>query len=82
MLSRHSLSLRRLKHWPLRITPERLLFDKALALACDLNHLAYDCFHLLLADLMGTALVTADRKFANKVATPARVVFMTDFLKA
>ena len=64
------------------MVPERRLFDRAVALACYLPHPTFDCFYLALADLMGTALVTADQKFANKVADPARVVFVTDFLKA
>ena len=66
----------------LRIAPERLLFSRAIELACQLNHPAYDCFYLALADLLGTAVVTADQRFANKVADPARVVFVADFLKA
>ena len=66
----------------LRIAPERLLFSRAIELACQLNHPAYDCFYLALADLLGTAVVTADKRFANKVADPARVVFVANFLKA
>ena len=64
----------------LRVAPERLLFSHAIELACQLKHPAYDCFYLALADLLGTAVVTADLKFANKVADPARVVFVTDFM--
>ena len=66
----------------LRIAPERLLFSRAIELACQLNHPAYDCFYLALAELLGTAVVTADQRFANKVADPVRVVFVVDFLKA
>lgn len=54
----------------------------AIALACDLGHSVYDCMYLALADSLDTAVVTADQKFANKVADPARVVFVADFLKA
>ena len=46
------------------------------------EHLLYDCLYLTLADSLDTAVVTADQNFANKVADPARVVFVTDFLKA
>ena len=72
----------RLRSAALKPMPDELLLDAAIALACDLKHPVYDCVYLALADSLGTALVTADQKFANKVADPARVVFVTDFLKA
>ena len=62
--------------------PDELLLDAALALACELKHPVYDCLYLALADSLETAVVTADQKFANKVADAVRVVFVTDFLKA
>ena len=62
--------------------PDELLMDEAIRLACDFGHPVYDCLYLALADSLETAVVTADQKFANKVADPARVVFVTDFLKA
>ena len=60
---------------------ERLL-DVPIVLACELKHPVYDCLYLALANSLETAMVTADQKFANKVADPARVVLVTDFLKA
>lgn len=66
----------------LRVVPERLLFSQAVDLACEWNHPAYDCFYLALAELLGTAVVTADQRFANKVADRTRVVFVADFMKA
>ena len=62
--------------------PDELLLDAAVALACDLKHPVYDCLYLALADSLETAVITADQKFANKVADPARVVFVADFMKA
>ena len=62
--------------------PDELLLNAALALACELKHPVYDCLYLALTDSLETAVVTADQKFANKVADPARVVFVADFLKA
>lgn len=62
--------------------PDELLLDAAVALACDLKHPVYDCLYLALADALETTVVTADQKFANKVADPTRVVFVADFLKA
>ena len=66
----------------LKPMPDELLMDEAIRLACDFGHPFYDCLYLALADSLDTAVVTADQKFANKVADPARVVFVTDFLKA
>ncbi len=62
--------------------PDEWLLGTAIELACELKHPVYDCMYLALADSLETAVVTADQKFANKVADPARVVFVTDFLKA
>ena len=62
--------------------PDEWLLDAAIALACELKHPVYDCLYLALTDSLETAVVTADQKFANKVADPARVVFVADFLKA
>jgi predicted nucleic acid-binding protein len=75
-------SVRRLRLALLTPMPDELLLDAALALACELKHPVYDCLYLALADSLETAVVTADQKFANKVADPARVVFVADFLKA
>ena len=66
----------------LKPMPDELLMDEAIRLACDFGHPVYDCLYLALADSLDTAMVTADQKFANKVADPTRVVFVTDFLKA
>lgn len=62
--------------------PDELLLNSAIGLASELSHPVYDCLYLALADSLDTAVATADRKFANKVANPARVVFVADFLKA
>ena len=66
----------------LKPMPDELLMDEAIRLACDFGHPVYDCLYLALADSLDTAMVTADQKFANKVADPTRVVCVTDFLKA
>ena len=66
----------------LKPMPDELLMEVAIRLACDFGHPLYDCLYLALADSLDTAVVTADQKFATKVADPARVVFVADFLKA
>ncbi len=75
-------SARGLRSAMLTPVPDEWLLDAAIELACELKHPVYDCMYLALADVLETAVVTADQKFANKVADPARVVFVTDFLKA
>ena len=72
----------RLRFAALKPMPDELLLDVAVGLACDLKHPVYDCLYLALANSFRTALVTADQKFADKVADPSRVVFVADFMKA
>lgn len=47
--------------------PMRALFPRAAELALDLNHPAYDCFYLALAEAEGAPLVTADERLAAKL---------------
>jgi predicted nucleic acid-binding protein len=57
-----------------RMTP---LTVRALDLSLKLDHPAYDCFYLALAETRGSDLVTADGAFLRKVAdarvTPIRI---------
>ena len=75
-------ALDQLMRAPIQLAALRDLVAGAHRLALEIDHPSYDCLYLALADSLDTALVTADQKFANKVADPARVVFVTDFLKA
>jgi predicted nucleic acid-binding protein len=45
-----------------------LLLPAAMRMAAELGHSIYDCFYLAAALLRDTTLVTADRRFASKVA--------------
>lgn len=45
-----------------------ILLPTAMRMAGELGHSIYDCFYLAAALLRGVALVTADRRFAAKVA--------------
>ena len=67
---------------PLRVHRDRWLLQRATDLACLLAHPVYDCYYLALAEILETTVVTADRKFVNKVADRTRAVFVTDFLQA
>ena len=48
----------------LAIKPLRL---RALQIASELRHPAYDCFYLALAEMRDAKLVTADRRFAARL---------------
>ena len=43
------------------------LATRALAIADELRHPAYDCFYLALAEVRDARLVTADRRFAARL---------------
>lgn len=47
--------------------PSMALADRAFTLAVGLEHPAYDCFYLALAERRGVAMVTPDDKFVRKV---------------
>jgi predicted nucleic acid-binding protein len=49
------------------IVPTRRLAPRAAALARELNHPAYDCFYLALAEEQNLVLVTADRRLITRV---------------
>ena len=49
------------------IVPTKRLAPRAGALAWELNHPAYDCFYLALAEEQNLPLVTADRRLINRV---------------
>ena len=49
----------------LAIEPLRM---RALEIATELKHPAYDCFYLALAEARDARLVTADRRFAQRLA--------------
>ena len=59
-----------LPRWFAELCPAALLRNRAFALANTLNHPAYDCFYLALAQLREAKLVTSDGHFYRKaVAT-------------
>jgi predicted nucleic acid-binding protein len=56
------LAARWLLHVPMAVYDSAGLLDEALALALRLQHPAYDCFYLALAQRIDAPLVTADRR--------------------
>ncbi len=54
-------------HSPLQLTPSLLLHQRALDIAIELRHPAYDCLYLACAERVGGTVVTADRTLLRKV---------------
>ena len=53
------------------LVPTSVLKDRALAIAIELRHPAYDCFYLTLAERRNSSLVTADDRLMRRcVGTP------------
>ena len=50
------------------LVPTSALRDRALAIAMELRHPAYDCFYLALAERSTSPLVTADEKLIRRCA--------------
>ena len=44
------------------------LVDRAASISSELDHPIYDCLYLACAEAAGSALVTADRRFADKAS--------------
>jgi predicted nucleic acid-binding protein len=60
------------------LCPLAPLAERALAVAEELRHPAYDCFYLALAEAKEARLVTADRRFAQRLAgTPWQTLTTT-----
>jgi predicted nucleic acid-binding protein len=55
----------------LRTLPSTPLLSNAFAIAAELKHPIYDCVYVAAAIAAGRLLVTADKKFAAKLATSA-----------
>ena len=50
------------------LVPSLVLKDRALAIALELHHPAYDCFYLALAERRECRLVTADDRLLTRLA--------------
>ncbi len=48
------------------LVPASMLKDRALAIAIELRHPAYDCFYLALAEQRNARLVTADERLLRR----------------
>ena len=63
---------RLLAHADIEIVPARPLIEAAIEIALSLDHPAYDCLYLALAELRDMPFVTADIRLLNKAASTAR----------
>ena len=61
------LCARLLQRADIEIYPTRHLLEAATQLAIDLNHPAYDCLYLALANANGWQFVTADERLLRKI---------------
>ena len=50
------------------LVPTSVLKDRALAIAIELRHAAYDCFYLALAERSTSPLITADQRPIRRCA--------------
>jgi predicted nucleic acid-binding protein len=53
------------------LLPLAPLAERAVVLSRTLAHPVYDCFYLVLAELRGTRMVTADRRLISRIAGTA-----------
>jgi len=71
-----------LPRWFSELVAMESLAIPAVALARRLEHSAYDCFYLVLADVRAARVVTADTRFLDRVARTkykTRVVHLADW---
>jgi len=65
--SEAEMALETLPHLGVGLVPSQDLADRAMALAIDLRHPAYDCFYLALAESRRVPLITQDKTLVHKV---------------
>lgn len=60
------------------VQPISPLLERAVAMSVELDHPAYDCFYLALAEATGDRVVTADRRFLHRLADTRYAVLLLD----
>jgi predicted nucleic acid-binding protein len=81
-LNQASTALQSLPNWFSEIVPMQALADTALAIARRIDHSAYDCFYLALAESRSATLVTTDTRLVNRVANTkykSHVIHLADW---
>ena len=62
---------------PVKLVATPPLLERAVLIAIELDHPAYDCFYLALTEALGTVCVSADHRLARIVATRAGARYAT-----
>jgi predicted nucleic acid-binding protein len=68
--------------WFHELVEDHLLAQPALTMAIELDYATYDCFYLALSRARSAPLVTADKRFINRLASTAyasQVVHLSDW---
>jgi len=81
-LEQATSALASLPEWFNEIVAMEGLAEAAVTLARRIEHSAYDCFYLVLAESRSASLVTADARLVNRVARTkykSHVVHLTDW---
>jgi predicted nucleic acid-binding protein len=60
------------------LAPTGPLAPRAMAISAFLDHPAYDCFYLALAEQRGGTLISADRRLIQRVADTMWMEMVTD----
>ena len=71
-----------LPSWLSELVPMQSLAGPALTIARRIEHSAYDCFYVALAESRSARLVTADRRLINRVARTkykATIIHLSDW---
>lgn len=76
------LAARLLQHADVELVPMRSLLEPAMRLAIQLDHPAYDCVYLALAQASGCRFVTADSRFCAKMRGQVPTGQVLDLTKA
>jgi predicted nucleic acid-binding protein len=81
-LEQATSALASLPRWFSEIVAMEGLAEAAIGLARRMEHSAYDCFYLVLAERRAAPLVTADVRLVNRVARTkykSHVIHLTDW---
>jgi predicted nucleic acid-binding protein len=81
-LEQATSALASLPEWFNEIVAMEGLAEAAVTLARRIEHSAYDCFYLVLAETRSASLVTADARLVNRVARTkykSHVIHLTDW---
>ena len=76
------MAARLLERADVDLVPMRRMLERAVALSVALDHPAYDCLYLCLAESVAAPLVTADERLCSKIVaygrSPAEVHNLAD----